>query len=116
MKVYLYFMYSAYYFFKKKNYNDPKWYASMLSIFVIFLLCVSLILSIKNLFSLPNVSIISVMPITFLVEKKLYNYFSKNFQKQNDSFEYIKSNVLFRSIIIVGYYVFAFLLIFFVAR
>lgn len=107
MRIYLYFLFSAFFLFKEKGFSNPKFYVSVLSTLIITLLSLNIFFISKMVFGLSNTFILIVFPLAILFEKLGNKYFEKKYEIGLKSYQYLESKKLLNTITLVAYYVVA---------
>lgn len=109
MKVYLHFLFSAYFLFKEKGFSNPKFYASVLSTLFITLITLNLFIVSKIIFGMPSIIILAVLPLAIFFERKSDKYFEKHHNKELMTYQYLESKTLQNSLTVLTYFIAAML-------
>lgn len=97
-------MFSAFFLFKGRGYNNPKFYASVLSTFIITLLSLNLFFLGKIGFDLPNSFVLAIFPIAISFEKLCDKYFDRVYEKTLKYYQHLESRKLQNTVTIIVYY------------
>lgn len=107
MRLYLYFMFSAFFMFKDRGYSNPKFYVSILSTFIITLFSLNIFFILKTIFDLSNSFIIAIFPIVVFFEKLSDKSFAKAYVNNLKSYGYLESKKMQNTITVIVYYIVA---------